>query len=84
MIEIGTHIRLDESELEESFVRSSGPGGQNVNKLSTAVQLRLDVARAPGIPDWVKARLRTVMDGQPEKHAEAASKAARSSGKGEK
>jgi ribosome-associated protein len=60
MIEVGRYVRLDENELEESFVRSSGPGGQNVNKLSTAVQLRVDVANAPGIPDWVKARLRTV------------------------
>ena len=50
-------ISLDEREIEESFVRSSGPGGQNVNKLSTAVQLRFDVRGSPSLPDDVKARL---------------------------
>lgn len=50
-------IALDEAELEESFVRSSGPGGQNVNKLSTAVQLRFDVRRSPSLPNAVAIRL---------------------------
>ena len=50
-------ISLDESEIEESFVRSSGPGGQNVNKLSTAVQLRFDVRRSPSLPNDVAVRL---------------------------
>ncbi|GJE27147.1 alternative ribosome rescue aminoacyl-tRNA hydrolase ArfB [Methylobacterium organophilum] len=50
-------IVLDEAELEESFVRASGPGGQNVNKLSTAVQLRFDVRRSPSLPDAVAVRL---------------------------
>ncbi|WP_430912579.1 alternative ribosome rescue aminoacyl-tRNA hydrolase ArfB [Methylobacterium sp. sgz302541] len=50
-------ISLDETELEESFVRSSGPGGQNVNKLSTAVQLRFDVRRSPSLPNAVAVRL---------------------------
>jgi ribosome-associated protein len=50
-------ISIDESELEEDFVRSSGPGGQNVNKLSTAVQLRFDVRRSPSLPNDVALRL---------------------------
>ena len=57
MIRVTDHISIDESEIEESFVRSSGPGGQNVNKLSTAVQLRFDVRRSPSLPDDVRARL---------------------------
>ncbi|MFD0938940.1 aminoacyl-tRNA hydrolase, partial [Methylobacterium trifolii] len=51
------HIAIDESELDESFVRASGPGGQNVNKLSTAVQLRFDVRRSAALPDAVAVRL---------------------------
>jgi len=50
-------IAIPEGELEESFVRSSGPGGQNVNKLSTAVQLRFDVRRSRALPDPVAVRL---------------------------
>ena len=46
-------IALDESELQESFVRSSGPGGQNVNKVETAVQLRFDVRGSPSLPEGV-------------------------------
>ena len=57
MIHITDDISIDESELEESFVRSSGPGGQNVNKLSTAVQLRFDVRRSPSLPNDVAVRL---------------------------
>ena len=57
MIRITDHISIDESELDESFIRSSGPGGQNVNKLSTAVQLRFDVRRSPSLPDDVRTRL---------------------------
>jgi ribosome-associated protein len=57
MIRINDRISIDESELEESFVRSSGPGGQNVNKLSTAVQLRFDVRRSPSLPNDVAIRL---------------------------
>jgi ribosome-associated protein len=57
MIRVTDHISIDESEIEESFVRSSGPGGQNVNKLSTAVQLRFDVRGSPSLPNDVAIRL---------------------------
>jgi ribosome-associated protein len=57
MIRVTDHISLDEDELQESFVRASGPGGQNVNKLSTAVQLRFDVRRSPSLPNDVALRL---------------------------
>jgi ribosome-associated protein len=57
MIRITDSISIDDSELTEDFVRSSGPGGQNVNKLSTAVQLRFDVRRSPSLPNDVAVRL---------------------------
>lgn len=57
MIRITGRIGIDEREIAESFVRASGPGGQNVNKLSTAVQLRFDVRRSPSLPPDVAARL---------------------------
>jgi len=57
MIRITDSISLDEREIEENFVRSTGPGGQNVNKLSTAVQLRFDVRRSPSLLPAVRARL---------------------------
>ena len=50
-------ISIDDEELEESFVLASGPGGQNVNKVSSAVQLRFDVARSPSLDEGVRARL---------------------------
>jgi len=57
MIRITDAIALDEDELEERFIRASGPGGQNVNKLSSAVQLRFDVRHSPSLPDDVRERL---------------------------
>ncbi|GGF12186.1 aminoacyl-tRNA hydrolase [Aliidongia dinghuensis] len=57
MIQITRSIAIDERELEESFVRASGPGGQNVNKVSTAVELRWNVARSPALSEPVRARL---------------------------
>ena len=57
MIRITSRIAIEDREVDESFVRASGPGGQNVNKLSTAVQLRFDVRGSPSLPGDVKARL---------------------------
>jgi len=57
MLLISPAIRIPDAELVERFVRSAGPGGQNVNKVSTAVELRFDVATSPSLPEAVRARL---------------------------
>ena len=57
MIPVTATIALDEREIAESFVRASGPGGQNVNKVASAVQLRFDARRSPSLPDEVRSRL---------------------------
>jgi ribosome-associated protein len=51
------HIAIDESEIEERFIQASGPGGQNVNKVATAVELRFDVVHSPSLPEGVRERL---------------------------
>jgi len=58
MIRVTPHIALDESEIVEQFIRASGPGGQNVNKVASAVQLRFDVAASPALDDETRQRLR--------------------------
>ena len=57
MIRVTQAISIGEDELEERFIRASGPGGQNVNKLASAVQLRFDVRHSPSLPHGVRARL---------------------------
>jgi ribosome-associated protein len=57
MIPVTAKIALDEREIAEVFIRASGPGGQNVNKVASAVQLRFDARRSPSLPDDVRGRL---------------------------
>ena len=57
MIRVTDTISIDEREIHLQFIRASGPGGQNVNKVATAVQLRLDVAHSPSLPEAVRGRL---------------------------
>jgi ribosome-associated protein len=57
MISINDELTLDEREIAETFIRASGPGGQNVNKVASAAQLRFDATNSPSLPEPVKARL---------------------------
>ncbi|PWR22242.1 alternative ribosome rescue aminoacyl-tRNA hydrolase ArfB [Zavarzinia compransoris] len=57
LIRIDPRISIDDSEISENFIQASGPGGQNVNKVATAVELRFDVARSPSLPEGVRRRL---------------------------
>jgi ribosome-associated protein len=60
MLQVTAEISIDESEIEERFIRSSGPGGQNVNKVATAVQLRFDAWHSPALDDPMRHRLRAL------------------------
>jgi ribosome-associated protein len=60
MLTVSEHLRIPDDELHWSFVRSSGPGGQNVNKVASKAVLRWDLAGSPHVPEAVKARLRTL------------------------
>ena len=60
MLQVTATIAIDPAELDEAFLRASGPGGQNVNKVSTAVQLRFDARRSPSLPAPVRERLEQI------------------------
>src|SRR5206468_3501507 len=64
MLEIDHQLRIPEEEFDWSFVRSGGPGGQNVNKVASKAVLRWDVDQTPSLPDEVKARLRSQQAGR--------------------
>ena len=59
-LEVSQGLAIDDREIEETFIHASGPGGQNTNKVATAVQLRFDARHSPSLPDSVRARLRAL------------------------
>lgn len=61
-LEVIAGVRVPEGELDERFVRASGPGGQNVNKVATAVELRFDVAQSPSLPPWLRDAVLNLSD----------------------
>jgi len=64
MLRVGDTIRIDEAELDETFVRAAGPGGQHVNKVASAVELRFDVRRSRSLPEPVRLRLERLAAGR--------------------
>jgi len=77
MLKITSNISLDENEIDYSFIRSPGPGGQNVNKVATAVQLRINIKDSPSLPEPVRNRLLQVLASKLTSHGELIIKATR-------
>lgn len=77
MIQVTETIAIDDDELEESFIRASGPGGQNVNRVATAVELRFDVDASPGLSAGVRARLKRLAGNRMTNHGVLVIKAER-------
>jgi ribosome-associated protein len=63
-LDVSQGLAIDDREIEETFIHASGPGGQNTNKVATAVQLRFDARHSPSLPDTVRARLQVLAGGK--------------------